>query len=76
MADKKTYRVLRPLDGDRFYRPGETREMFPADATHLVRLGVLEEVTAEDAPAVEAEPEPKAEPAPENKAEKPAKAKG
>ena len=67
MADKKTYRVLRPMDGDRFYRAGETREMFPADAIHLLGLGVIEEVTGKVAP--------KAEPVPENKAEKPAKTK-
>ena len=63
MADMKAYRVLRDLDGDRFYRAGETREMLPADAIHLLRLGVLSEIADEDDGG-----EPTQEP-PANKAE-------
>lgn len=78
MPEKKTYRVLRPMDGDRFYRPGEMREMFPIDAAHLLHLGALEEVADELAaqPAKEQEPEDKAEAAPANKAETTRKTKG
>jgi hypothetical protein len=64
----KRFKVLRALDGDRFYQPGETREMAPADAKHLVDLGALEEIKAsERAP----EPEPAPTPQPEQKAEEP-----
>ncbi len=80
MAQKKTYRVLRPMDGDRFYRPGETREMFPIDAAHLLRLGALVEVAdgddGERRQPEEQEPEDKAEDAPANKAEVTRKTKG
>lgn len=52
MSTTKHYRVLRAMDGDRFYREGESRSMSAADALHLVRLGALEEIMAQP----EAEP--------------------
>lgn len=62
----KTYRVLRQMDGDRPYKPGETRQLSEADAAHLVRLGVLVEVKAESEPSsmnkVELAPANKARP--------------
>ncbi|WP_188260864.1 hypothetical protein [Azospirillum tabaci] len=80
MADKKTYRVLRPMDGDRFYRPGELREMFPIDAANLLRLGALEALADDgDEERQKSEgpvPEDKIEGAPANKAEVTSKAKG
>lgn len=65
MADKKTYRYLRPLEGDRFYNVGDTRDMSPAEAKHLLDLGVIEEASSE-----------KVEAAPANKVETVAKKKG
>jgi hypothetical protein len=41
---KHTYRVLRQMTGDKPYLPGDTRELTPADAKHLVLLGVLEDL--------------------------------
>ncbi len=53
MVELRTYRVNRPLHGDRFYAAGDLRQMLPADATELLRLGALEPVLdkAETAPA-------------------------
>lgn len=67
MADLAKYEVLRRLDGDRLYEPGETREMAPADAKPLVDLGSLRPIRS--AAKAEAEHANKAEPAPANKAE-------
>ena len=30
------YKVLRPLDGDRAYKPGDTMEANPVDVVHLL----------------------------------------
>lgn len=49
MAEKTTYRVLREMQGDRIYAPGETRELRASDAAHLVVLGVLEKIPARSA---------------------------
>ncbi len=38
--------VKRQHIGDRFYKPGETREASEADVAHLIRSGVLEPVGA------------------------------
>ena len=59
-----TYRVLRAMTGDKPYAVGDTRELTPADAKHLLNLGVLEPVKA--AP----EYANKQEPAPSNKSRK------
>jgi len=57
MSTTKHYRVLRAMDGDRFYREGESRSMSAADAFHLVRLGALEELPVDTgAEPVEAKP--------------------
>lgn len=71
MADKVKFQVLREMEGDRFYRAGETREMAEADAVHLVRLGVLKKVDGK-AEAVTAN---KSEHATENKGGQKSKAK-
>ncbi|WP_207479563.1 hypothetical protein [Arenibaculum pallidiluteum] len=63
MANKMTFRVMREMEGDRFYRAGETREMLPADAAHLLQLGALAEIDGK----VESTPLNKAEPAPRRK---------
>jgi hypothetical protein len=54
-----TYKVLRRLDGDKLYEPGDTREMIEADAAHLVATGALEpaKAKAEKAPANKMEPD-------------------
>jgi hypothetical protein len=59
---KKTYEVLRPHQGDRFYAQGETREAESADVAHLVKSGTLVETKAQK------QPQNKAAPAPKNKA--------
>ena len=41
MAETAKYEVLRALDGDRPYQPGDTREMLVIDAKPLVDLGCL-----------------------------------
>jgi hypothetical protein len=72
MADTQKYKVLRRMDGDRLYEPGDVREMMAADAKHLLDLGVLEPVDGKaEKGAEKAEPAPanKAEPPPANKAE-------
>lgn len=84
MATKK-FRVMRALDGDRLYAPGDVREMSAADAKQLVDLGALqpiEDAAADEVGAPDGKPEPdlqgksepeplnKAEPAPLNKAER------
>jgi len=71
MAAKVTYKVLRRLDGDQLYNPGDTREMTEIEAKHLVALGVLERVDGKAADA----PANKAEASPPNKAETAHKAK-
>lgn len=40
MADKNTYRVLRPMDGDRLYAVGDTRVLTAQEAAHLVPLSL------------------------------------
>lgn len=76
MATKK-FKVMRALDGDRFYAPGDVREMSAADAKQLVDLGALqpiEDAAADEGSAPDGKSEPerlnKAEPAPLNKAER------
>jgi hypothetical protein len=65
-----TYKVLRRMEGDKLYAAGDTRELSKADAAHLVKLGVLEPVDAdEDAAKAEAAPLNKMESAPLNKGE-------
>jgi len=72
---KKTYRVLRQLDGDKQYLPGDTRELSPADAKHLVDLGALVEIDGAAADYDEGQEDEgageKAQPPVENKAEAP-----
>ncbi|TCU25291.1 hypothetical protein [Rhizobium laguerreae] len=58
---KKTYNVIRPHQGDRWYEQGETREAEPVDVKHLVP-GTLVLAKAEPTP------QNKAAPAPKNKA--------
>lgn len=41
-----SYTVARRHDGDKEYRPGDTREARPTDVAHLVRMGVLVEPEA------------------------------
>jgi hypothetical protein len=41
---KHTYRVLRQMTGDKPYLPGDTRDLTPAEAKHLVALGVLKDL--------------------------------
>lgn len=66
MAKAETYTVLREHEGDRYYRAGDARELDPASAAHLVRLGVL----------TPAAPEPeKTEPPVKTKVDPPAKEK-
>lgn len=36
-----SFNVEREMSGDRFYRTGESRDMIPLDAIHLVRSGAL-----------------------------------
>ncbi|WP_108259338.1 hypothetical protein [Mangrovicoccus ximenensis] len=50
------FKVIRPHIGDRYYAPGETREIDPKRAAHLVRAGVLvaDEGAAEQAEAARA----------------------
>lgn len=43
------YKVLRRHDGDKEYHDGDERTLTKADAKHLVDLGVLEEIGADDA---------------------------
>lgn len=57
MADQ-TYKVLREHHGDKPYAPGDSRELAPSDAKHLVDLGVLEEAKAKKAPAAKNKAEP------------------
>lgn len=68
-----SYRVLRAMQGDRNYAEGDTRELTPAEAKHLVDLGVLKDlgpVKEGKASADEAAPDSegkKQAPAPANK---------
>lgn len=66
MAELQTYRVIRTMDGDRRYEAGDTRELDPNDARHLVALGALVPVDTK----VEAAPANKAATAPANKSVK------
>lgn len=75
MAQQHSYEVLRRLDGDKVYEPGDTREMTEADAKHLVDLGCLRKAPADMAAKSAPPPEDKAEPALHNKAATPARAK-
>jgi|GEM_PF-2479348 len=43
----KTYKVVRPHMGDKFYETGATRKAKPTDVAHLVEKGVLEPVETE-----------------------------
>jgi hypothetical protein len=47
MTKLMNYRVLRPHDGDRFYREGETRTAKDTDVKHLIP-NVLEEIGPAD----------------------------
>lgn len=38
------YEVLREMQGDKNYKPGDHRDLSDADAKHLVDLGVLRKV--------------------------------
>lgn len=60
------YDVLRQHEGDKFYRPGDTRDAASADVAHLVRGGVLRLASGEKADPAH---ENKAEPKPANKAD-------
>lgn len=64
-----TYKVLRRMEGDKLYEAGDTRELNKADAGHLVALGVLQPVDAEDEQPKGLAPAPKAEHVPSNKME-------
>lgn len=57
------YTVKREHEGDKFYKPGDVRELDEFTAIQLVQLGVLEPI------------EVKPESAPQNKATKPEKTK-
>lgn len=46
-----TFRVLRHMEGDKSFAPGDTRELSEADAARLVASGALEAVKATTAPA-------------------------
>lgn len=63
-----SYKVLRRLDGDKLYEPGDTREMMEADAAHLVALGAIEPAKAK----AEKTPANKMEPDLQNKSDQPA----
>ncbi len=73
---KHTYRYLRPMLGDRDYAEGDTRELAPSEAKHLVDLGVLEDLgpvkdTRDDSGEKEAPPaQNKAAPPHANKSRK------
>lgn len=43
MTTKTTYDVKREHLGDKAYVTGDTRDLDPNDAKHLIELGVLEE---------------------------------
>lgn len=64
MADTVKVKVLRHLQGDEAYEPGDTRELSRADAERLAATGAVEIVGAK----AEAPPANKAEPKPANKA--------
>ncbi|WP_180006419.1 MULTISPECIES: hypothetical protein [unclassified Acinetobacter] len=44
------YKVIRPHFGDKDYKPGEIRQAKPNEVHHLVKNGVLMEVTEESKP--------------------------
>jgi len=60
------YDVLRQHEGDKFYKPGDTRVAASADVFHLVRSGVLALASGEKADPAH---ENKSEPKPDNKAD-------
>lgn len=49
MSEKKSYTVLRAMQGDREYARGDTRELTEADAAALVASGALVEKGKEPA---------------------------
>jgi transketolase C-terminal domain/subunit len=57
------YEVLREMQGDKDYKPGDTRELSEGDAKHLVDCGVLRKVSTKAAPRLKN----KADRPPENK---------
>ncbi len=65
------YEVIRQHFGDKMYMPGDERDLSEADATELVRNGVLRKPKAKAEPKVEN----KAEPAMANKSEPPTHSK-
>lgn len=65
---KHSYRVERHMIGDKPYAPGDTRELTPAEAAQMVRVGSLTDLGPAKAAEAEAVAE-KAEPKPKNKAE-------
>jgi len=69
---KHTYRVERHMIGDKPYAPGDTRDLTPAEAAQMVKVGALTDLGPAKAEKAEAEAENKAEPEVENKAEAPA----
>jgi hypothetical protein len=57
------YEVLREMQGDKDYKPGDIRDLSEADAKHLVGLGVLRKIATKAAPPLKN----KADRPPENK---------
>lgn len=47
---EKSYKVLRTLDGDRLYQPGDIRTMSELDAAPLLASGALEAIGAKVEP--------------------------
>lgn len=75
---KHTYRVERPMIGDRPYAPGETRELTQAEAANMVRVGALTDLGPAAAseprdpePSADGQAKGKAAPKGRNKAEPP-----
>lgn len=57
MTERTLYRVLRHMEGDKLYAPGDERELDAIDARHLLALGVIEKVSSDDTSTGSGEPD-------------------